>query len=70
MISSFEALHTALLRGRSPEPVTDSALLRARADALLTTLEDPAVVSAAARVLEQLVRVIQGEHEEHRTDDG
>lgn len=64
MLTSFQTLHTSLLRTRSPDVPTDSTLLRARADALLATLEDPTTATAAARVLEELVHVICAEHEE------
>ncbi|MFF2375818.1 hypothetical protein ACFVUW_15700 [Streptomyces xiamenensis] len=67
VISSFWALHVSLLRTRSPDAATDCTLIRARADALLTTLEDPTTATAAARILAELVQIIRTEHEEGRT---
>ncbi|MFC9068737.1 hypothetical protein [Streptomyces harbinensis] len=67
VISAFQTLHTTLLRSGSPEPTTASTLIRARVDILLSALEDPAVATAAARVLQQLVNLIHHEHEEDLT---
>jgi hypothetical protein len=64
-LASFEAIRTALLRrGNGPEQA-GTALVRARVDELLATLEDPTTADRAAGVLEQLVQVIHGESRSH-----
>lgn len=59
VIASFTAVHTALLRDTGAQAQT--ALVRARVDELLATLENPKTAQRAAQVLEQLVHIIHSE---------